>query len=351
MYTNKWFLEQILGAIEGMKPKIQGLLEKPQTQSLLNVMKMGHCAPSVMRTLQAFLELEDEGMLRATAGLPGGIGWLRAECGCVTSPIMILGLKYGEEVFSDGNGEIPRIIPIGQRYLNRFRARYGGIDCREIGKVDYNDKEAVKTYVLGTFLPCFRAICGGPGLLMDLIEEDLKVSPPDMDSEPVKAYSKLLRTFRDNKFHCSQSVLHELDDLINVDEKLLRESWGFLGGTLLQGMTCGALTGGVLAIGLRFGDIEDSYGRVLRWMLQLFMDGDIKREDLNKFNRSVNISQELATWFEGEFGNTKCYDLTKADFGTREGVDRYLSENKLDYCRGVVENTAKKVREIIKEHQ
>lgn len=348
MYTNKWFVEQMLGLAKGIGEQMQGL---PQAQGLLNALKMGHCAPTVMRTLQELQGVEDERILRCTAGLPGGIGWMRSECGCVTSPIMILGLRYGEEVFSDGNGEIPKIIPIGQRYLNRFKALYGGIDCKEIAKLDYNDKEAVKTYTLGAFLPCFRAICGGPGLLMDLIKEDLKATPPDMDSEPVKAYSKLLKSFREKEFHCSQSVLNELDDLIDVDEKLLRASWGFLGGTLLQGMTCGALTAGVLSIGLKFGDIEDSYGRVLMWMLQLFIDGDIKREDLNKFNVAINISQELATWFEGEFGNTKCYDLTKIDFNTRKGVDRYLSENKLDYCRGVVEKTANKVREIIKERR
>jgi len=322
-----------------------------KVQGLFNALKMGHCAPTVMRTLQELQGLENESVLRATAGLPGGIGWLGAECGCITSAVMMMGLKYGEDVLSDGNEAIPRIIPIGQRYLNRFRPSYGGVDCREIAKIDYNEKEIVKKHISGAFLRCFKAICGGPALLMNIMEEDFNAVPPDMDSETVKAQGKLLKLFRDRQFHCSQSVLHELDESIEGDENILRASWGFLGGTLLQGMTCGALTAGVLSIGLRFGEIEDSYRRVMRWTLQLFIYGDIKREDLNKFNRAINISQELVMWFKEEFGNTQCHDLTKTDFNTGEGVDRYISEQKLDDCRVVVKKTAERVHEIIKEHQ
>lgn len=112
---------------------------------------------------------------------------------------MMLGLKYGEDVLSDGNESIPRIIPIGQRYLNRFGPSYGGTGCREISGIDYNEKEIVKKHISGAFLCCFKSICGGPTLLMNIMEEDLNAVPPDMDSETVKAQGKLLKLFRDKQ--------------------------------------------------------------------------------------------------------------------------------------------------------
>ncbi|MBT3366014.1 MAG: C_GCAxxG_C_C family protein, partial [Nitrospina sp.] len=265
-------------------------------QALLNPLKMGHCAPSVMRTLQTLEGTKSERIMKSTAGLPGGIGWLRAECGCVTSSVMIMGLKYGEDLSDDGNERLPGIISMGQNFLNRFRPSYGGLECSEIAGIDYNDKKMVQKKSLIASRRCFKAIYGSPFMLMDIMDKESRVTSSSVDSERLKANGKILELYRTQKFHCSQSVLHELDDLIEGDESILRASVGFLGGTLMQGMTCGALTGGVLTLGLRFGEIENSYRRVMRSTLQLLIDGDIKREDLNKFNRSVNISWELAKW-------------------------------------------------------
>jgi C_GCAxxG_C_C family probable redox protein len=328
--------------------QMQGL---PRVQGLLNGLKIGHCAPSVMRTLQQLQGDEDERVLKLTSGMPGGIGWLRAECGCVTSAVMMMGLMYGEDILSDGNEQHPGIISMGQNYLSRFSPAYGGLECSEISRVDYHEKRDVKKNALGSSLRCFKAICGSPVLLMGIMGEEPKDTPSSVDGERLKANEKLLELYRTQKFHCSQSVLHELDEFTGGDESILRASWGFLGGTLMQGMTCGALTAGVSALGLKFGEIEDSYLRVMRWTLQLLIDGDIKREDLNKFNRSINISWELAKWFEWEFGSTRCRDLTRTDFNTPEGVDTYISENKLEHCKTIAEKTANKVREIINTNQ
>jgi len=319
-----------------------------QFRALCNILKMGHCAPAVMRALQGFAGVEDRKILKLTSGMPGGIGWMGAECGCITSPIMALGIRYAEG-FQRNEEEIPRALLIGRRYVERFRTLYGGVNCREIARLDFNDKKAVKDNLIRSYLPCFRAIYGAPGLLRDLSEEGVETAPAGRDRESIKAYGKVLESFRDIRFNSSHSVLGQLRDIIPVDDKILQASWGFLGGTLLLGMTCSALVGGILAVGLRFGEIEESFGRVLKGMIQLFRDGDIKREEANKFNRTINLAQELAIWFEKKFGYTKCYDLIKVDFKTSEGVDQYLSENKMNYCIKIAEKTAEKIREIIKK--
>lgn len=308
-----------------------------QLKALRNVLRTGHCAPTVMRTLlEETRGAMDERMVVLTSGLPAGIADLRAECGAVTSAIVALGLEYGGDA---GDGEIPRVITVGRRHMERFRGLHGAINCREIRKSEWN------------LLPCIRAICSSPEILMDLLDKNAEGVPSDIDSETASAYSGLLKAFRDGEFHCAHSVLRELDDVIEVDEKVLRACWGFLGGTLLQGLTCGALTAGVLAIGSRLGEIEDSHIRVLKMTGRMIVGADPMREDVNRFNRAINTSHRLALWFEDQFGSTKCHDILEASFSSRKGVNKYLSENGMDRCREITRSVAQGVRRALGEHR
>ena len=63
-------------------------------RSLANLAKMGHCAPTVMQTLLDASEAEAPWLVRLVAGLPGGIGNTRAECGGITAPLVVLGLRH-----------------------------------------------------------------------------------------------------------------------------------------------------------------------------------------------------------------------------------------------------------------
>lgn len=266
--------------------------------------------------------------VRLTSGLPGGIGALGSECGGLTSPIMALGLAYGEEL----EKQPLQFIVTGQKYLDRFKDLNTGVNCREIAGTD------------GKRLPCLKAICRAPGLLLDLLDED---APPDVDNETVNAYARLLQSFRQCRFHCAHNVLHELNDLIAIDGRLLHASWGFLGGTLLQGMTCSALTAGVLVIGMESGEIENSYIRVLRWMGQPFVGGDAMRDDLNKFNRAINVGHELALWFTEEFKSSNCRDILDLDLSTVEGIDEYISGHRIERCREITHKVALRVRGML----
>ncbi len=56
-----------------------------------NLLRMGHCAPTVMQTLLDVSATEEEWLVRLSAGMPGGIGNTGFECGAVTSPLVMLG--------------------------------------------------------------------------------------------------------------------------------------------------------------------------------------------------------------------------------------------------------------------
>lgn len=160
----------------------------------------------------------------------------------------------------------------------------------------------------------------------------------------------MLQLFSDGGFHCCHSVLSELSTIIKVDEELLRASWGFLGGTVLEGLTCSALTGGVLAIGLKCGDSEDSYLRVIR-MATLMIAGSNKalKDHINKANRAIRISNTLANQFKAEFGSTQCREILQTDVSTREGAETCRSGKAMDRCRNITDYVAERVGKIIDE--
>ncbi len=72
--------------------------------------------------------------------------------------------------------------------------------------------------------------------------------------------------------------------VVPVNQELLDASSAFMGGTLFKGLTCSAFTAGVMAIGLKIGEIENSYLRVTRMLALMVSGGDAFSDGVNKFN-------------------------------------------------------------------
>jgi hypothetical protein len=88
-----------------------------QSRSLNNLLRMGHCAPAVMQTVLEINHCEQEGLVKLMAGMPGGIGNTGFECGGITSPLVILGLRHGLRNMHDG---LPLIFDQGHAYFQHF---------------------------------------------------------------------------------------------------------------------------------------------------------------------------------------------------------------------------------------
>jgi len=121
----------------------------------------------------------------------------------------------------------------------------------------------------------------------------------------------------------------------------------FIGGTLLTGMTCSALTAGVMALGRAVSETEDSYRRVARMIATMAAGGNAFADDLNAFNRVMNLGHDLAAWFEAEFGSTQCRALTEADFATGDGVCVYIGRDGTSECQRLARRTAAHVAGMI----
>ena len=116
-----------------------------------------------------------------------------------------------------------------------------------------------------------------------------------------------------------------------------------MGGTAFQGRSCSAFAAGVMVVGLKLAKIENSLPRVLRMLATMIAGGDALADDLNEFNRIVNVGGRMAEWFRGEFGSLACRDLTHCDFATASGVQRYVDSGAVARCRTIAQRVAEQV--------
>ena len=299
------------------------------------MLRMGHCAPTVMHTLieEGRSDPDYTRLITLSAGLPGGIGNMGCECGGVTSSLMHLGLTPGMDEKSQN---IPLLIHVGRKYMRAFQSMHGSIRCDEINTPESGKKA------------CIEAVCSARGLVSGAKRD---AGDALLSAELTKEYEILLDIFQDESFHCAHSVLSELSDLIDYDTIIGNATRGFIGGMALSGLTCGAFVAGVVAIGSAIGEIEDSVPRVLRMMWMMKNGENALADDVNKFNRPMNIGTKLGEWFSEQFGSTQCRDIIDADLSMPVGVQKYIREDGVPRCRKIAEKTAGKVRELIIDAQ
>lgn len=75
--------------------------------------------------------------------------------------------------------------------------------------------------------------------------------------------------------------------------------------------------------------------------------GNAFANDLNKFNRVMNLGHELAKWFKGKFGSTQCRDITACDFSTTGGVNQYIETGGVSRCQAIAQQVAVEVDGMI----
>jgi hypothetical protein len=158
-------------------------------------------------------------------------------------------------------------------------------------------------------------------------------------------------------FHCARAVLDQLDCLgaecvLEPErQELLDAASAFMGGTLFMGLTCGAFTAGVMALGLIGGEIESSPLRVMRMLALYTARGDWADDSINNFNRSMNRGYRLSEWFVREFGSTQCRAITGCDFSTADGVNKYIDSNSVSKCKFITRMVAEAAQKSLQAMQ
>jgi hypothetical protein len=270
-----------------------------------------------MQTILDVSSADEEWLVRLSAGMPGGIGNTGHECGAVTSPLAVMGKQHGLRELDRG---LPVVFDRGHALCRDFVACQGTLQCREIRTRE------------GFPLQCVGPVLRSAELWRGALDGDRSDAIP----EGTRAgYSRLYSHFVENEFHCAQAVLGQLGWSPSEHREVFDAASAFLGGMLFMGRTCCALTAGVMAIGLKDGEIENSRLRVARLLAIMTVRGDAFADHLNKFNPSMNRGHRLAKWFASEFGSTQCQKITGCDFSDPAGVSGFIDGEQITRCRAI----------------
>jgi C_GCAxxG_C_C family probable redox protein len=128
-------------------------------------------------------------------------------------------------------------------------------------------------------------------------------------------------------YNCAQSVLSTICEHWNIENEIIPKiATAFGGGIGLRGSVCGALTGGVMAIGIKYGaNVPSSKKRLKAYELA----GFIYKE------------------FEKRHGSVNCTELIKYDLSSPEGLEKARKAKVFETkCVGFVKSTIEILTEI-----
>lgn len=109
-------------------------------------------------------------------------------------------------------------------------------------------------------------------------------------------------------YNCAESVLLTGCEMLGIESEITPKiATGFGGGIGRQGSVCGALSGAVMALGLKLGRM--------------------KAEDTESRERTYAASLQLYKEFEKEFGSAICYELIGCDLTNPEQRKRFHEMN------------------------
>ena len=127
------------------------------------------------------------------------------------------------------------------------------------------------------------------------------------------------KKYFEQKYHCSQAVLAAFAEELGLTEEQALKLGGCFGGGMCKGEVCGACTGALMALGLKFGQSD--------------------MEDLESRKKTNDVAVEFLDIFKKENGSYICRELLGCDLATEEGK-LYAMEKQLfvEFCPKMVES-------------
>jgi len=267
-------------------------------------------------------ELEDNELLRAATGLAGGIYNHGSTCGVILGVSLSYALqmeKKNKDIFLENEAILIYNI---RKYIDFFNKTFNSTLCRERTELD------------------FKTIKGKLGLLI-----------PEKVKGCVKQTALSIKYYIENpiennnenskdckfKYYCAKSVLSKVREETGIgSEHLEKLSVVFNGGIALTGNTCGALIGGMMALGLKY-KLEDYNIKKAESFRNMF------KAYPKPFRDAAN---KLVTSFENEFEGLECSAIINHDFKNICDFNDFYENN--EKCKQIVNYVVKKTVSLLK---
>lgn len=134
----------------------------------------------------------------------------------------------------------------------------------------------------------------------------------------------------EEKFHCSQAVFAAFSEDYGLSREQALKIGGCFGSGMRKGEVCGACTGALMVLGLKYGKSKV---------------GDIESK-----LKSDKVCDRFLDEFKKENGSYICNELLGCDISTERGV-KYALDNNLftDFCPKMVESATLITEKILHE--
>ncbi len=132
-------------------------------------------------------------------------------------------------------------------------------------------------------------------------------------------------------YSCAQAVLASFAPDMGMDrETALKIACAFGGGISRQAMTCGAVTGALMAIGLKYGMSDVS--------------------DYPSKEKTYRLAARFMELFKIEHQSLECKSLLPCDISTDEGIMEFREKGYLDkYCASFVRTSVTILEKLLEE--
>lgn len=136
--------------------------------------------------------------------------------------------------------------------------------------------------------------------------------------------------FVNQHYHCSQAVFAAFATELGLTEEQALKIGACFAGGMRNGEVCGCTTGALMALGLKYGQSEET--------------------DYASRQKADQLAIEFLKRFSEENGSYLCRDLLGLDFSKAEDVKK-IQESKtyVKICPPLVESATRIVEQLLKE--
>lgn len=125
-----------------------------------------NCSQAILMSYSDEFGLEKKFVERISVPFGGGMSKQGKTCGCLSGALMVIGLKYGENsttVIANRGLSYNK----GKAFIEKFQETFGDTECRELIKLDLNNKADLEEAQKNVFGSRCKNIVGNTVELLD----------------------------------------------------------------------------------------------------------------------------------------------------------------------------------------
>ncbi len=140
---------------------------------------------------------------------------------------------------------------------------------------------------------------------------------------------ELSKQYFAQNFNCAQAVFTAFADELGLSEKQALKIGGCFGSGMRKGEVCGACTGALMALGLKYGQSEV--------------------DDIESKQKTNEVTERFLNLFKKENGSYICKELLGCDISTYDGRQFALENNLfVEFCPKMVESATIIAEKLLK---